>query len=332
MTRSFIFTPAESTKRYINYAHLLRDKPGLDYGCAMDKRVIPLRPGEGEFVIARPGHGKSAWMAYRARRAAAQLIERGETDKVVLYFSWEQPIEQIEANFQAGPDYTVSDIAWGRADLEMVTEKALSRVDLPIWLGGKSVADENTRGPRMTIGQVFENIRSLKEDFGVTPALICIDYLQIIPVDGKNSRENEVTEATYQLQELSIDCACPYVAGVQAKGSVDGKGIRIPDLGDTWYTSAVDHVASKVFGVMKPAKYKTYLREVADKDGDATPAVINFAGHDHLVDDSLFLVKMVKQRMEKGYGEWALDFNMATMELADRDNVIKLGSPDNWME
>jgi len=304
--RNFIFTPAESTTRYIHYAEQLRKGEGLDYGCVLDKHVVPLRPGEVEFVIARPGHGKSAWMAYRARRAAQQLIDRGEQDKkVVLYFSWEQPIEQMEANFQAGRDYTVSDIAWGRADIEQVKTKAMGRVNLPIWLGGKSLADKNQRGPRMFIDSIFEGIRNLKSEYGVEPSLICFDYLQIIPVKGKTDRQTEVTEATYQVKEVAIDVGCPAVVGVQAKTAVDSKGVKIPDMGDAWYTSATDHVGDKIFGVMKPVK--------AQEEGEP----IEFAGNTYIVDDNLFLIKMTKQRMEKGYGKWAVNFDMSTMQLRD---------------
>jgi replicative DNA helicase len=303
---NFIFTPAESTVRYIDYANSLREGEGLDYGCLMDKEVVPLRPGEVEFVIARPGHGKSAWLAYRARRAAQQIIERGEQDKrVVLYFSWEQPIEQMEANFQAGEGYTVSDIAWGRADMERVKTKAMNRVNLPIWLGGKSLADKNQRGPRMTIDKVFEGIRGLKDEYNVEPALICFDYLQIIPVEGKVDRQTEVTEATYQVKEVAIDVGCPAIVGVQAKTAVDSKGLKIPDMGEAWYTSATDHVGDKIFGVMKPIKAK--------KEGD----VIDYAGSHYTVDDYLFLIKMTKQRMEKGYGQWAVRFDMSTVGLTD---------------
>lgn len=305
---NFIYTPAESTTRYIQYAERLRLDAGLDYGCVMDNDVIPLRPGEVEFVVARPGNGKSAWMAYRARRAAQQIVDQGlDKTKAVLYFSWEQPIEQMEANFQAGGDYNVSDIAWGRADLESVKNKAISRVELPIWLGGKSIMDTNHRGPRMTISQVFGNIRSLKDDFGVEPALMCFDYLQIIPVEGKKDRHTEVTEATYQVKELAMDVGCPAIVGVQAKSLVDGKGSKTPDMGDAWYTSAADHVADKGFGISKPIKYVD--------DGEFVP----FNGNEYRVDDNLFFVKMYKQRMEKGHGKWAVNFNMATMEITDYD-------------
>jgi replicative DNA helicase len=306
--KHFIYTPAESTTRYIQYAEALQQGEGLDYGCILDQAVVPLRPGEVEFVVARPGHGKSAWMAYRARRAARQLIARGEDKKkVVLYFSWEQPIEQMEANFQAGLDYTVSDIAWGRADIEHVKTKAMERVKLPIWLGGKSLADKNQRGPRMTIDAIFEGIRSLKDEFGVEPALICFDYLQIIPVQGKTDRQTEVTEATYQVKEVAIDVGCPAVVGVQAKTAVDAKGVKIPDMGEAWYTSATDHVGDKIFGVMKPIK-------MMDEGRD-----LEFGGHHYTVDDNLFLIKMTKQRMEKGHGKWAVHFDMSTMELKDYD-------------
>lgn len=303
----WIHTPAESSQRYVEYAQQIKDSPGLDYGCVMDNDVVPLHAGEIECVIARPGHGKTAWMSYRARRAAQQIVQRGEADKkVVLYFTWETPIEQLEANIQSGNSYTVSDVAWGKVDMDSLKADSMNRVDLPIWIGGKSILDRNSRGPRMNIDQVFENIRSLKEDFGVEPALICLDYLQIIPVEGKHDRASEVAEATYQAKELLIDVGCPGILGIQAKAAVDQKGgMKEPDMGDAFYTSVVDHVADKIFGVVKPVKVANI--------GDS----VTLAGRECTIDDNTFVIKMSKQRMEKGYGKWVVSFDMATMELKD---------------
>lgn len=313
---AFIKTPAESNAAFIKYAETIRETPGIDYGCVLDKKVIPLRPGDVLAIVARPGHGKSAFMAYMSRRAAYQIVKQGKEDQeVVLYFSWEQPVEQMEANFQAGSDYSVSDIGWGRADIETVISKSLNRVNLPIWVGGKSLSDANKRQSPMTIDAIYQEIRELKNDYGVVPKLICLDYLQIIPVPGKNDRHTEVTEATYQAKELAMDVGCPIIFGVQAKAAVDSTASKIPGLGDAYYSSAVEHVADKQFGLLKPIK----VHEAGRK--------IQVSGHDYTVDDNLLLIKMSKQRMEQGAWTFVVNFDMSRMVMSDY-NFLSLNDPE----
>ncbi|MHC4196169.1 MAG: hypothetical protein ACYSQZ_09605, partial [Planctomycetota bacterium] len=124
---NFIRTPAQSTSSFLQYAEQLRTKQSLTFGCVMDNHVIPPHPGDVISIVARPGHGKTAFMSYMARRAAKTILTEGKyslsednTSEVVLYVSWEQTCEEIEANMQAGEDYSVSDIAWGRADMDVV--------------------------------------------------------------------------------------------------------------------------------------------------------------------------------------------------------------------
>jgi len=111
----FLHPPAESTTRYVQWYEKLLNTPGIDYGCVMDKRVIPLHRGDVMAVLARPGHGKSSFMAYMAKREANKIIDRKtEKDECVIYVSWEQPIEELEAFFQSGANYNSTDLAWGR--------------------------------------------------------------------------------------------------------------------------------------------------------------------------------------------------------------------------
>jgi hypothetical protein len=309
---NFIRTPAQSTSSFLQYAEQLRTKQSLTFGCVMDNHVIPPHPGDVISIVARPGHGKTAFMSYMARRAAKTILDEGKyslsednISEVVLYVSWEQTCEEIEANMQAGDDYSVSDIAWGRADMDVVRKKAFSRPETPIWLVGKSIEDANKRMPPMTFDIIYDNIQGLKEKFNVVPKLICMDYLQIIPVPEKRTRLDEVSEASYKTKQLAIDTACPILIGVQAKEAVDKSVSKIPGLGDCYYGASISHVVDKNFGLFKPIK-------VYDKGKS-----ISLNGIPYSIDDFLLLIEMSKQRMDQGSRKWAINFDMSKMAVWD---------------
>lgn len=311
---NFIHTPAQSTTNFLEYAEMLRVKQSLTFGCVMDNHVIPPHPGDVIVIVARPGHGKTAFMSHMARRGAKTILDEGkyslsedDTSEVILYVSWEQSIEEIEANMQADQDYSVSDIAWGRANMNIVRKKAFGRPKTPIWLVGKSIKDANKRMPPMTFDIIYENIQRLKENFNVVPRLICMDYLQIIPVPEKRTRLDEVSEAAYKTKQLAIDVGCPIFIGAQAKEVVDKTGSKIPGLGDCYYGSSIAHVADKTFGLLKPIKY--YERGQS----------IGLNGVPYDITDVLLFVEMSKQRMDQGARKWAINFDMARMEVSDFD-------------
>ena len=132
--RFYLHTPADANQAYIHWVENLANQPGIRYGCVLDKYLIPLHPGDLMAVISRPGHGKSSWMAYMAKREAQAIIERKATDKeAVVYVSWEQPIEEIEAFFQSGDEYTSSDMARGRVPRDKMKRRSIKRAGLPVW-------------------------------------------------------------------------------------------------------------------------------------------------------------------------------------------------------
>lgn len=302
----FIHSPAQSTTRFVRWAEWLKTAPKIDFGCVLDKHVIPLHPGDIMAVLARPGHGKSSWMAYLARRTAQKIVERGEdSKKCVIYFSWEQPVEEIEAFFQSGAAYSSTDLAWGRVDLDIVKTQAVKRASLPVWLGGKSIANAAKKQPEMSIDRIYEGIREMKYNHDYDPILICFDYLQIIPVQGSRSRAEEVAEACYQAKQFAMSVGVPIVVGVQAKRDVDNRSNPMPTMADAQWSSALEQVADKQIALFRPVK-------MIDK-GES----FDISGKPYIVDEYLMAVKLLKQRFDEGSGIWPLHFKPQTLEVKD---------------
>lgn len=300
----FLHTPAQVATKYVQWAEWLHTSSTIDYGCIMDKFVIPMRPGDMMAIVTRPGHCKSSWMAYMAKRTALQLEKRGEKDKCVIYVSWEQPIEQIEAFFETG-EYSASDLAWGRADLETVKRQAVCRVNLPVWFIGYSAIDAKRQRPRMRIEAVYESIRQIRYEYNIEPALLCLDYLQIIPVSMKRSRTEEVTEATIEAKQLGMELGVPILAGVQASRRADSSKIEMPTMGDAQWSSAIEQYADKQISLLRPAK----VVEVGE--------TMEIGGRDLTIEQFTLLIKLLKQRGDEGSGLWPVHFEPHTLRLYD---------------
>jgi len=305
--RFFLHSPADATQSYVHWAERLANEPGITFGCVLDKFVIPLHPGDLMAVVARPGHGKSSWMAYMARREAENIIKRGKQDsQTVVYVSWEQPIEEIEAFFQSGDEYTSSDMAWGRVPLETIKKRAIKRVNLPVWTIGTSLRHANIRKPTMTVDMVYQAIEAMYEEYKISPTLVLLDYLQIVPA-GPGERRDQVTEATYNAKRLAMQIGAPIIAGVQAARGVDAYKNPLPTMSDAQWSSAIEQTADKQISIWRPSK----THPIEDNP------TIEVGGEDYANDEDLFIIKLLKQRFERGFGVWAVKFKPQTLELYD---------------
>lgn len=300
---TFVYSPDTVAQNYVQWAKKLQNFRGIDYGCVMDNHIIPLHPGDLMAVVARPGHGKSSFMAYMAKRAAT--LADPSKNQVVLYISWEQSIEEIEAFFQSGENYSSTDLAWGRVDVNAIERQSVKRAGLPIWMIGYSINDSNKRREPMTIDVVYEAIKEIRYERGYEPILICLDYLQIIPVHKARERMEQVTEATIQAKHLAMEVGVPIIAGVQATRRTDERFNQLPTMSDAQWSSTIEQTADKQISLMRPIK--------SMEPGDT----VDVGGTDYIVDENLLLIKLLKQRFDVGYGVWAFDFRPQTLILND---------------
>lgn len=304
----FLHAPDTLSQSYVLWAEQLQNAPGIKFGCILDKFIIPLHPGDLVAIVARPGMGKSSFMAYMAKREANAIIQRGTQDKeCVIYVSWEQTVEEIEAFFESGGEYTSSDLAWGRVPLDVIKQKAINRVHLPIWTIGESLRHAGAKRPQMTVEHVYGAIEVMAMERGLKPTLICLDYLQIIPVHNHRERRDQVGEATIQAKQLGKRIGCPIMAGVQAGRQVDEYKNPIPTMADAQHSSAIEQTADKQLAVWRPVR--TF-------DPTEKPT-IKIAGADYANDDDLFVIRRLKERFESGFGTWAVRFKPQTLEMHD---------------
>ena len=304
--RNLVHTPAELAQGYVQWAERIRDTPGIKFGIpAIDRHVIPLRPGDLVSFLARPGHGKSSLLAYLARTHAQRLLDTQAQKECVVYVTWESSVEEITNFFLADNEHSVSDVAWGQADLEQVRRRAVNMVQKPIWVIGHGIGRTGSH-TRMTPDVVFRAIETMQEDFeGMRPSLMLFDYLQLIPSPSAKERMQEVTEATIRIKELALAIGVPAVVAVQARRQVDSYHVKLPELNDAQWSSALEQTADKVFSLWRPALTEEAQMIELD-DGKMIP-----------VSENLLLIRMLKQRFAQGRQTWLMHFEPAYLRLAE---------------
>jgi len=316
--RLYVRTPGDQGRGHVEYAQQIQADPGVTFGLPeVDEKVIPLRAGNCVAYCGRPGHGKSSQMGRLAKRVAKDIVDRGAQEKeIVIYVSWEQVAEELEAFFMSGPGYTVSDYAWGRIDLERVKMQAASRVALPIWMVGHSLFTADVLPP-MYLDVVEDAVRSIEEDHGLKPRLMLFDYAQLTPSRYRGRGRTEmVDEAITGTKELLIRLGCPGVVGVQAGRQVDQRDWKVPGMADAQHASSIEQTADKFFGFWRPWLTEDQGGEIA-VDGHPAP---------YQNSPNLFIMGMSKQRMEDGKHVWPMYFNPAELRVEEYE-VVALNAP-----
>ena len=312
--RLLVHTPAEASNNFVSYAEKRAEGGGLTWGIgSIDRHITPMHGGDVIALTGRPGHGKSSVAAFLARRTGKLIMDRGDERKCAVYVTWEQSVEEIETFFQIGDGkFTASDVAWGRANLDDIRSSAIKRLTLPVWIIGKSIARRGTM-PRMTIETVYHALETMEADYNVKPELVCVDYIQIVPVERAADRIQQVNEAVIRAKELALDLDCPIVICTQAGRQVDKYDVKIPLEADNQWSSGIEQTIDKQFGLWRPWKTEPHDGPGIEVNGRTWPITKN-----------LFVIKNTKQRGEDSGQIFVCHFAPEFVRLAEmeKDSVL----------
>jgi len=308
--RALVHTPAEIGDAYLRWAEHIKASEGITWGVScIDKKVIPMRAGELISIISRPGHAKTSLMARMARIEAQRIrtdYDEQPYPEAVVYCTWEQSVEELNAMFQAEGQYTISDIAWKRVPIEVIRKQSIKRASMPIWVIGHGIGRAHHKAPRLTPDTVLAAIESMEEDFGVKPRLMLFDYLQLIPSTSHSDRVQKVTEMPIKIKELALRIGCPALCGVQAARRVDDRSDKVPEMRDAQWASSIEQTCDKIFASCRPIQY------------EPGGGLINVAGYgDVNITDKLLILRLLKQRGDAGRHTWLMYFDPATLKLAE---------------
>ncbi|MGY3750974.1 replicative DNA helicase [Vagococcus acidifermentans] len=221
---------------------------------ALDKMTAGLQPEELIILAARPAVGKTAFALNIAQNIGTK------TDKAVAIFSLEMSAESLvnrmlcaEGLIEASHLKTgqLTDEEW---DNIIVAMGSLSKASIFI---------DDT--PGIKISEIRAKCRKLSQEQG-NLGLILIDYLQLIEGNGKENRQQEVSDISRQLKKLSKELKVPVIALSQLSRGVEQRQDKRPVLSDIRESGSIEQDADIVAFLYRDDYYQ---REGDDDNGEA---------------------------------------------------------------
>ena len=274
--RDIVYSPSDIFTIGTNYLDYRRKNKGTGIPLYLDSLdtpdkdgnvLLPLLPGELITVIGRPGSGKTGFMMRWARERAKRLKEAGIQNRVVVYASWEQSIEELHAFNVAAEarenNSTVDVTRMARGEItdqewEDIMAAGASRVELPLWFIGHSMERRKKR-PKITLtalGKALDTIEKWNDETTQIDIMFG-DYLQRIPFEGKvESKTIGTSDNLDRWKDAALAFGCPAVLGVQAGREVDDRQLPIPQMNDGQWTSNVEQSSDGIISVVRPRKYR----------------------------------------------------------------------------
>jgi len=207
--------------------------------------------GKGDLVIiaARPAMGKTALVLNMALKA----IERNEG---VAFFSLEMPAEQLMLRLlSAKTSIPLQALRVGDLKDEQWSHLSAATQDLS---QKKLFVDD---GGYATIHHVRSKLRKLKTQHPEISVAI-IDYLQLMSGEGKEGRQQEVSEISRGLKQLARELQIPIVALSQLNRGVESRDNKRPMLSDLRESGAIEQDADIILFVYRDDVY----REAQEKE------------------------------------------------------------------
>jgi len=206
--------------------------------------------GKGDLVIiaARPAMGKTALVLNMALKA----IERNEG---VAFFSLEMPAEQLMLRLlSAKTSIPLQALRVGDLRDEQWSQLSAATSELA---EKKLFVDD---GGYATIHHVRSKLRKLKAQHPEISVAI-IDYLQLMSGEGKEGRQQEVSEISRGLKQLARELQIPIVALSQLNRGVESRDNKRPMLSDLRESGAIEQDADIILFVYRDDVYREAMEK-----------------------------------------------------------------------
>ena len=207
----------------------------------LDKKTTGLHAGDLVILAGRPGMGKTTF----ALNVAYDVSARGP----VAFFSLEMPADQLAGKILSTEGNIGSqDLQRGQIGhcIDRLGEIAVSFGRRPFHIYDK---------PGIGIGYIRSKLHQLKAKTGAGPALIVIDYLQLMRGDKSGNREQEVSGLSRGLKILARDFECPVIVLAQLNRAAESRADHRPMLSDLRESGAIEQDADMVWFAYREAYY-----------------------------------------------------------------------------
>ncbi|MCW5631820.1 MAG: replicative DNA helicase [Rubrivivax sp.] len=212
----------------------------------LDRLTAGLQRGDLIVLAARPSMGKTAFALNIAEHVSVK------EELPVLVFSMEMGASQLalrmvgslgRINQQHLRTGRLADDEWGRL-AEAVDNLAKAQVYI----------DET---PALTVAELRARARRMARQFGSTPGLVCVDYLQLMSGtsgSGEN-RATEIGEISRGLKALAKELQCPVMALSQLNRSVESRDNKRPLMSDLRESGAIEQDADTIMFIYRDEYY-----------------------------------------------------------------------------
>jgi replicative DNA helicase len=198
----------------------------------LDRLTCGLEPGNLIIVGARPSVGKSALAICIGKHVAIGL---GQT---VAMFTVEMSKGEVTQRMLS----LVS-----KVDGQKIRSGRLNAEDMPKVVNAASVlarAPFYVKDHDITLPSIRAHARRLKEKHGL--ALIIVDYLQLMSVDGAENATQEVTKISRGLKLIARDLEVPVMALSQLNRKLEDRLDKRPQLSDLRQSGSIEQDADVV--------------------------------------------------------------------------------------
>lgn len=221
----------------------------------LDEKTAGFQPTELTILAARPAMGKTSFALSIARNCATQ-------GHPVLLFSLEMGASQLaERLLCAEAKVDSTSLRRGqlqRQDLTNMTYGADTLSKAPI------VIDDT---PALSLRELRASARRFTADKELNKdgkiSLIVIDYLQLMQGrrDRSTSREQEISEISRGLKQLSKELHCPIIALSQLNRSLESRPDKRPLLSDLRESGAIEQDADLILFIYRDEVYNKETEE-----------------------------------------------------------------------
>jgi replicative DNA helicase len=211
----------------------------------LDRLTAGLQPSDLVIIAARPSMGKTAF----ALNIAANAALRAQTG--VAVFSLEMSKEQLALRMlccEARVDLArvrTGHLAPG--ELNELAQCAHVLMEAPVYI-------DDT--PAITVLELRAKARRLWRDPQSKLGLIVVDYLQLMrSSEGKDSREQEISEISRSLKALAKELHVPVIALSQLNRQVENRTPPVPRLSDLRESGAIEQDADVIAFIYREEAY-----------------------------------------------------------------------------
>jgi replicative DNA helicase len=210
----------------------------------IDEQTSGLQNSDLIIVAARPSMGKTA--------LAMNLVENAimAQDKPVIVFSMEMPAQSLIMRMLS----SIGRINQTRIRSGNLTEEDWPKLSAAVSkLKDKPLFIDDTAA--LSPGEIRSRCKRIQREHG-SPAMIMIDYLQLMQVPGKeNNRVEEISYISRSLKTLAKEFECPVVALSQLNRGLEQRPNKRPVNSDLRESGAIEQDADVIAFIYRDEVY-----------------------------------------------------------------------------